>query len=149
MSTRTELLNRQLDFLAFLESIDGKFTQLIGALRGMAVNDVLATELVVFDAAGQWTKSWSVPYGSVSLANHGTGTVTIASGGPQSSAPTSGVGVHLVGANAGDVVNMTGHDLTLYGIAGEKASVSVFTKTQPPDFGGTRSGVGTIDGGSP
>jgi hypothetical protein len=120
------------DMLEELRQQKRTSTEMVSHLRGLAVNAVLAIEIAEFDAAGIITRSWNVPFGCVAVANHGTGEVTVASGGPQDTPPTQGTGLALVPKDISRVINLAGMTLTLYGTPGERVSLQVFTRTWPP-----------------
>lgn len=127
----------ELDLLAML---DGRFTDLVAGIRGLAVNNVLLSETVVFPASGIVSKEFDAPYASVALANHSPGTVVVFdASGARDAAPVEGRGVHRVGPGRGAVFNVTGHVLTLYGAAGEQASIQVFDRASVPGFGSANS----------
>jgi hypothetical protein len=110
-------------------------TETFERFRSGIVNNVLLSTLATFDAEGRIAFDWHAPYGSVAVAAHGAGNVTVTNAGPAASAPTGGRGVHLVKGAHAAVINLLGTTLTLYGTAGEQVSLQVFTKPQPPAYG--------------
>jgi len=113
-------------------------TASMALLRSLIDNDVLTTRVVLFDSTGVWTESFATRFGSLWVANHGVAghDVTVLSGPPPTgTAPTSGVGVHVVRGATSAVVNMADGQYTLIGTAADRCSVQVFTKPQPPASG--------------
>ena len=141
--SRTEELDRMVDFITHLQELEGRFTEIVGNLRGLAINDVLTTETATFDANGIIGRDYSVPYASVAIGNISSGDVTVASGSAATSVPTAGTGVAVVPAGGAAAVNLTGHEITFYGPAGGRISFSVFTKPQGPAFAGGGQGSST------
>ncbi len=111
-------------------------TEAIARLTSQIVNNVLRTELVRFDATGVKVLEFATAIGSVNVANHGAAAVTVASGTPTGgSAPSGGIGVASIRAGIAGTVNLTGTVVTLWGSAGDTATVQVFTRAQPPSWG--------------
>lgn len=96
-------------------------------------NDVISSGLHVIGATGYFTDGFPVPYGSMFVVNHSDFDMVITSGTPVSNtAPTAGTGVSLVPANSSRVINQVGTAYSIYGQAGDFASVEIFSKSQPP-----------------
>jgi hypothetical protein len=132
---RVDRLGAELDFLGGLAEAQSSITQVVASLRGLEVNDVLTAELATFDAQGLIVRDWPVSMGSIAITNLGTATITAHAGTP-SEAPASGVGIAQFPVGWAQVVNVTGTTLTVYGRPGEKINLQVFTKPQPPGWGG-------------
>lgn len=136
MSTKLDDAIVLTDLVASFQRAHATLTELIAEVRGGAYNNVLVTELAVLDANGIWTKDWSVSFGSLGVANHGTHDITVTTGSEQAAAPPNGgPGIAKIKAGAAATVNMTGKAVTIYGTAGDLVSVTVFTKPQPPAWG--------------
>jgi hypothetical protein len=119
--------------LAELRHLRATQTAEFAKLQSNIVNDTLSSGLVQFDAGGQATESFRVPYGSVAIANHGSGTVVLTNCAPTgATAPSKGKGVRRIASGAFAVCNLAGVAYGLYGTAGEMCSVEVFTRPQPP-----------------
>jgi hypothetical protein len=129
-------MERDLDFLAFLEGVEASITQLVANLRGLTVNDVLDTRLSVFNSNGHVRRDYRDRFGSVAVANLTTSTVVVHAAPPGDAAPAGGVGVGRLPAGHAATFNLTGNVLTLYGPVGGKVNLTVFTKPQPPSWGG-------------
>lgn len=111
-------------------------TEEIGKLRGQIINDVLAVELITFDDGRAVARNFPVPFGSVAVANHSEDEeVTVSAGPIGPAAPVQGTGVQVVAAGRAAVINLASTSLTLYGAEGDRVSVQVFSKSQPPSFG--------------
>jgi len=119
-------------------------TESVAKLAGRIVNDVLLCELLTLDANGQATREFGVAYGSVAVANFGDTDLTVAQSGLQGSAPGGGAGLALVGSLMGQVINLSGRALSLYGTAGARVMLQVFTKPQPPSYGPVVDGEGYV-----
>lgn len=122
------------ELVAAVHKLDGRMTEAISRLHGVVVNNCLTTETLILDAAGQASRDWTVPYGSVAVHNAGPAALTIVNGTPTGSAPVSGIGVVVIPSGAGITANMAGRTLSLYGSPGAGVILSVFTKPQPPAF---------------
>lgn len=118
-----------------LTSLDGRVSMLAQAMRNMLDAKTLDVVTVVIPASGSWEKSWHVQYNSVAVTSQSTAKVTISSAGAQLGAPTSGVGVAVLGPNRCGTFNINGHILSIYGNPGDTVTVSVFACPQPPAWG--------------
>lgn len=128
------LEERNIDLAVLLARLEGRMSDFVAQLRGMAVNDVLASELATIGSTGIWSRDWEVPFAAVAVANFGPSLV-LTSDPPQGQAPSGGPGAHRVGNGGFAVLNITGRTVTLYGVAGAQVSLQVFTKPQPPAAG--------------
>lgn len=141
MKLTQDAATREAVFEALLEELQHhRMTQseFIGHLRSNIRNDVLASELIRFDAAtGPVVREFRVPLGSVAVANHSTANAVFVQGASPSgtTAPANGTGVHQVSKSCAAVINLTGHVVTFYGTPGDTISVQIFTKGQPPAYG--------------
>ncbi len=135
-TTRHELRTMEATLLAeLLEEIRlqrAQTTSELARLRSGIVNDVLSSGLVTLDVNGQYTESFMTPFGSIALTNHGTGTMTVQNGPPMSAPPNKGKGVAKVPAGGYATLNLSATEYTVYGNAGDQATVQVFSKGQPP-----------------
>lgn len=126
-----------------LDQWTAQTTAVVAQLAGLSLNSVLRSELVVFDASGYAEMQSAVPYASVGCIAYGQ-TVTLSANGHEGTPPTRGIGVIAVPAGKAVVWPLTGTTLGVYGTAGERALVTIWSAPQVPSFGGTASGV---DGG--
>jgi len=110
-------------------------SELIGTLRGLALDRALGTELLTFDDAGVVELSSSVPAASVAVVNMGTTPVIATSGPRSSSAPLTGVGMFVVGVGNFLCLPLAGSQHTFYGRPGELVTVVRYTCPQPPAAG--------------
>lgn len=111
-------------------------TEIVAYLTSGMVNNVLLVELITFDATGAATREFGTAIGSVSVANHSdTGSVIVQAGGSAGLPPGGGVAIAKVRKATFAVLNLTGHVVTLYGTAGDTATLQAFTKGQPPATG--------------
>ncbi|MCU1449340.1 MAG: hypothetical protein JWP02_1510 [Acidimicrobiales bacterium] len=133
MSAHEAELARQTDSIVFFKGVQERLSELVTHLRGMAVNDILADETAVIGVDGRWTKDFTVPYAALAIFNFATSPIVVASGPPQTAAP-SGPGSRTVAAGGGAVINLTGRALTIYGPAGAQVSVEALARPQPPSF---------------
>ena len=118
-----------------LTSIDQRVTMLTSALRAMRDCETLVVETIVIPASGVADRDWQVEYHAVAVTSQSTQAVTISAAPGQISAPTSGVGVAVLGPNRCGVFNLAGHSLSLYGKAGDVVTIQVLAKPQPPAWG--------------
>lgn len=136
--------NHVAEAIAQLSRFDGRLTELVELLRGTVVNGCLVSETITFDANGLFTIDFVVPFGAVSVGNLGTASVTVTSGPPAASAPTSGPGIKKVGVGSGKVFALTGHTLTIYGLAGEQVDLEVYDKAVQPGYGQARTTMAVV-----
>lgn len=154
MKTDTQLLERQVDVLAFLARLDDHMGSIAGMItQALAPNGVLATQTAVIGPDGTWTKDFQGRFAAVSVANHGGTQMHGAVGGPMGSAPMFGPGVFPVPAGGFQVVNLADNAFTLYGAPGDTATVQVFVDPQGPAFGAGGGAAGSpstsVAGGTP
>jgi len=127
-----------------LAAISGRFTQFVGELRGLLLNDCLRFQTVLFDANGQadMNQFADVPYAGLAVWNIGTGAVTVEAGPPQGLAPLQGIGVMRIPAGGSAGWPSTGTTLSMYGTAGQPVAVALYAKSiQPFASGGGSAGA--------
>lgn len=125
------------DVAAILALMDGHYGRILQHLHDLHWNDVLISGTFAFDANGQISLDFQVDYACVAIQSSSAQPVTVTAASPQSAAPATGRGVHKVPANKAATLNIREKALTLYGNAGDLVSLQIFTKPQPPAFGGT------------
>lgn len=86
-------------------------------------------------ATGMLAVPVSDRYASIHIANLGTGDMTVVGGGPDISAPVEGAGVHIVRGATTRVIGLEAKALTIWGTAGERCSIVLYTAPQPPSSG--------------
>lgn len=118
------------DTIVSLRGISTNLSQLVAALRGMTINNVLDAEVAVIPATGVWSRDFSVPFASVAISS--AAAVTVAADAPQASAPAAGPASQVIVGGA--VLNISGRTLSVYGAAGTQISVQVFDRPQPPSY---------------
>jgi hypothetical protein len=126
---------------AEVHDLGGRLTAVIAELHGLVINNCLATETLILDAAGICARDWAVPFGSLAVHNAGIGTLTVTNATPTDAPPVSGAGVVVIPAGCAQTINLSGRSLTLYGISGAPVILSVFTKPQPPAW----ANLGTLE----
>lgn len=109
-------------------------------LAGQLVNHTLMVWSGVFPTAGVLAWDFGVAAGSCyvrNLAEAATDVVTVVADGPQETAPT-GLGTWTVpGAGGADTVPLASRQVTLYGAAGDRVQIQVYTA-------GVRPGTGAV-----
>ncbi len=137
MGPRNNILEQAFaqDLAIALHELREGMSSLVSHLRGMAVNEVIFSGDITIPGAGVWAGDWSVPFASMAVFNSGATPVVVASGPPGVQAP-SGPSAHIIGAGAGQVINLTGRELSIYGAAGIGLNLQLFMKPQPPSFSG-------------
>lgn len=129
MSARTDAsLEANYALAGALAAIEGRLTQMVDSIRGQVINGVLFAGTVLLDGNGMFTLDFEVPFGSVAIGNNSSATVGFQNEGPQTSAPSSGVGVFTVGAGRDATIPIAGRALTLYGPAGGSVQLSVYDR---------------------
>lgn len=106
------------------------------------VNGVLSCELVTIPTGGMVTRQWGTAFGSIAISHHGpgAGAVTVAAGGPVGeTAPAGGPAMGRVDALSSATFALTGHQVTLWGTAGDVVTLQVFTACVPPAFATKRT----------
>jgi hypothetical protein len=94
----------------------------------------LAVETWQFDSNGIIARSWRTPFRAVAIRNLTTGPVTATSGPPAAAADPGGPAVASIPAGAGEVVELAGHALTLYGPPGGSVTIEVYRRTIRPAY---------------
>lgn len=121
-----------------LQTLNATMTANAARQSGRLTNNTPLTATYLFatpadGGAPSVTIDCRVAAGAVRVTNaSATNTITVAPGPNQGYAPTSGVGVALVLPLSRDTVALVGHQITLYGTAGDKATVTVFTSGVEP-----------------
>lgn len=124
--------------LAELQAMNATMTASMARMSGRINNNTLLTATYQFAAppeggAAYVTVDCRAAAGAVRVTNaSATNTVTVAPGPNQGYAPTNGVGVALVLPLSRDTLALMGHQITLYGTAGDKFTVTVFTAGVDP-----------------
>lgn len=115
-----------------LASVIGDLTT---ALRGM-VPVVLGSETVVLDANGTASRSYRLPYRSISVTSFSAGKLTVASAPLGSGAPPLGPGIAVIAPQGYRVCNFSAYVWSIYGgTAGEQVVIEAFAEPQPPSVG--------------
>lgn len=117
-----------------VRALGGRLTSAVSDLHGLVVNECLTTETLLLAADGSASRWWTVPFGSIAVHNTGNITLTVCNAPMSDKAPATGLGVILIPPNSAVCANVSGRILSLYGQAGARVGLSVFTKTQPPDW---------------
>lgn len=98
-------------------------TRAMARLAGGIVNDVLAVETIVIPADGYVHRQYRVAVGLLEVRNlPSQDTITVVSAGPSSAAPTGGIGVYKLPADAFDAVHLASRQFTIYGTADDVVS---------------------------
>lgn len=117
---------------ACLAQIEQGLSQITSSIRFLQKRCTLAVETWTLDTTGVLSRDWGVPFLSVAIANHGAADMTAVSGPAGNTAVTSGAGVALVKAGRAGCWPLYGNSLTIYGTAGDRLTLAVFTREQPP-----------------
>src|SRR5213075_477105 len=128
-----------------LENMSTRLTEVAAGLRGLSLNDVLVSKLIVLDADGIAAVNTKVDFASVGAWNLSTHDLTVSSSTKAASAPTSGVGVIPVPEGSAVVWPLVGTSCTIYGTAGDSVLIALWSRPQPPMV----AGVGAVIGGTP
>lgn len=123
------------ELLAELRAQRAQSTDLVHQVASQLRNDVLWSGTMPIGSDGWGERDARGDYAAAMVTNATTSTVTVTSNPPASGPPSQGAGVHVIPAGTFAVVNMAGNSLTVYGTAGTKVSVQLFTKPQPPTAG--------------
>jgi hypothetical protein len=135
--TDTDLLN----IATLATAVEGFNTTVVSLLRGEQVNHVLWSGTVYLDAAGQWSKSFTVPIGAVAWwPALEAGVTVLTTDGPAGVAPTNGPGVfvfpvvNVANPLVGRVFPAVGKQLTVYGTASipRAGMLAVYSNPQNP-----------------
>lgn len=117
---------------ATLENQSTRLTELAAEIRGLALNNVLLSELITIPATGITSRDTSTTYASVGVWAYGTDQVTVDSGPVAAAAPDAGIGVLIVPSKAGVVWPLVGTTLSIYGTPGDKLLLALWSKPQCP-----------------
>lgn len=122
------------ELLQAVQSLTNVSTDLAARLGGQhgAVNGVLLVRVVVLDADGQWTYEGPVAIGSALIENHDVSTsmTAVAGGAAGGTKPSVGVGMREIPAGQERRMPVGSHVLQLWGPAGARASLQLFTGLQ-------------------
>lgn len=129
--TRTAADQAALELRATLEAQTTRLTELATVLRGLTLNEVLRSELVLIPPGGVVERNVSSTYASVG-AWALDGDVTVTSAAPAAAAPLEGIGVILVPNGAAVVWPLTGTTVTVYGTPGQRVLLTLWAKPQCP-----------------
>lgn len=117
------------ELLAELRHYMQTSTRLVALLTGGVRNDTLSVATYVIPAEGYVSDSYGTAAGSIEVENTGTHPMTIvarpASG--DGTPPAQGTGMRIIPAGQCRTTGLDSHAWTLYGTAGDVASVQVFT----------------------
>lgn len=148
MTTRTAADQAMLDQLAELLNETTRQTSILRELRGLSLNDVLYAGTVTLDADGRAHVTTSTAFASVGVWALGD-PVTVQNA-PPTSPPAAGLGVILLPAGGAVVWPLVGADVTIYGTAGDRVLLALWSTPQCPMIAGTGGGGGAgFNGGSP
>jgi hypothetical protein len=109
----------------------GRLTELVEAMRGLALNHVVYSGTRILDAAGGDMLDASTPCASVTIINYGAATVTVAQQPRQDTAPRVGPGIFDVGPSRMVTVPLAGTVWSFYGTAATRVGVILWTRPQP------------------
>jgi hypothetical protein len=123
------------DVMTALGTVHDRISALASVLKELVVAECLQTTTLALSADGIATFDWSGGFASVAVTNTSAAAVTVTTDTPAAAAPTTGTGVGLCPPGKGTVYNMTGHTVTLYGTPGDRVTLSVFARPQPPAWG--------------
>ncbi len=121
-------------------------TQTTERLTNGIVNSVLEVATRVIPAAPNpyLTMEFGATAGSIEVVNHGTNTMTVASGGGSGTMPLGGTGVSRVDPGMTRVIHVNSRMIVIYGTPGDYVGYQAFTRGSV-----ARSGLGAVDGGAP
>jgi hypothetical protein len=136
MTRRGHESGTELDAAQVLLRLDGRVSELADLLNGGSVNKVLFVGTLLIGADGSVTRTFRVPFGSVSVANPNDAQLTVVNAPEQDPAhpPTSGLGVVIVGAGGDGTWPITGNVLTIYGPANGQVVLVVTSDRQKPSI---------------
>lgn len=142
--------------LELLQAVKEQLTLQATAFRELRYTRVLESASFKFNAAGQISRDYPLPYAAVSIDSLSSGKVTAANAPAAAAAPTEGQGTAQVGPYGFGVYNLAGRSLTLYGNPGDYVSITVFATPQPPNaasgqvaLAGTATVTGTLTSQTP
>ncbi|MGW5978765.1 hypothetical protein ACWFMH_19635 [Bacillus altitudinis] len=118
-----------------LGAVSDKVSALAAAIKEMVVAECLTTQTLQISPAGFAEFSYPVPFASVAVTNLSAQPLTVTTQTPAETAPVTGTGVAVVPANSGAAHNLAGRSLTVYGTAGDRVTLSIFTRPTAPAWG--------------
>lgn len=116
----------------------------VAKLTGRIQNDTLEVGTYIFDAAGVIGSQYRTAAGCIEVENLGTHEMAVVSRAStgDGTPPTKGLGLRIVPAGTCRVVALGSHAWSIYGTAGDRCSVQVFTAGAAPG-----RGLGAVNGG--
>jgi hypothetical protein len=121
--------------LTAVGAVSDRVSALAAALKDMVIAECLVTTTLQIGPQGYGVFDWPVTFASIAVTNTSAQPVTVTTATPADTAPVTGVGVALVPANKGATYNLAGHCLTVYGNAGDRVTLSVFSRPSAPAWG--------------
>lgn len=117
------------------QQLAGVMGDLTTALRSM-VPTVLGSETLVLDANGTASRSYRLPFRSITVTSFSAQKLTVAPSPLQGAAPTLGPGVAIIAPTGYRVCNFSSYVWSIYGgTAGDQVVVEAFAQPQPPAVG--------------
>jgi hypothetical protein len=130
------------ELLEVLRNIERTMTETFEKFRKGVINHTLEVGTRTLPTSGCYSRTFTIPAGSIEVRNLGADDMTVISASAGSSAPVDGIGVYVVPAGSSALINLASHDLTIWGTAGDRFSYQVFTR------GGDASpSLNAVDGG--
>lgn len=123
------------DVMTGLGSVHDRVSALAAAIRELVIAECLTTVTLAFGPDGYVEFDYPGTFASLSILNTSDQLVTVSASTPQETAPLTGIGVGLCPAGMGTVHNISAHSVTLYGNSGDRVTLSVFSRPQPPAWG--------------
>lgn len=139
---RTAVDQALLEQLAVLANQTTRMTEEMAQLRGLSLNNVLWAGTVLLDADGRANIDVGVTYASFGAWALGAA-ITVTSSSSGATAPAYGPGVFPMPGGTAMVWPMAGHELNVYGTAGDRVVVALWSTPQCPMV----AAAGSIDGG--
>lgn len=123
------------DVMTGLGSVHDRLSALAAAIKELVIAECLTTTTLQFGGGGYVEYDYPGGFASLAVLNTSTMLVTVSASTPQDVAPLTGVGVGLCPPSKGTVHNISAHSVTLYGNPGDRVTLSVFSRPQPPAYG--------------
>jgi len=132
MSATRRVLDAEL--LQELRHVAQTTTEFTERLAGQAVNHVLEVFSGTFDATGVFSREYQVAAGCVEVNHLGAAAniLTVSSGAPGGAGTPAGTGTYVIAGGTCRTVALASHQFTLYGTAGDRFSIQVFTAAIVP-----------------
>lgn len=123
---------QRIELLAAMRQMVAHLGGLLDNTKAPPKADVLGQMTLVIPSRGVLQREWPTAAQALTVANFGTGTLTVTTQGLQSQAPSVGSGVALVAGNTVRTLMLRGNQVDVYGLPGTVVELTAWSRPRPP-----------------